>query len=172
MGISTIGSYRGAQLFEIVGLAKDVVDLCFTGTPSRIGGATFAQLQAETAEVAGRAWENNALPEFGGLLQFTPNGEYHQYNPDVVTTLQRAVRSGLREDWNAYAAAVNGRPPAALRDLLALDTAKAVAIPLDEVEPVESIVKRFDTAAMSLGALSPEAHEALAIAMNLSLIHI
>ena len=166
MGISTIGSYRGAQLFEIVGLAPDVVALCFTGTPSRIGGATFAQLQAETAEVAARAWDNNALPEIGGLLQFTPTGEYHQYNPDVVTTLQRAVRSGRREDWNAYAEAVNSRPPAALRDLLALDTAKTTPIPLDEVEPVDSIVKRFDTAAMSLGALSPEAHEALAIAMN------
>ena len=76
------------------------------------------------------------------------------------------MRSGLREDWNAYADAVNSRPPAALRDLLAFDTSKTNAIPLDQVEPVESIVRRFDTAAMSLGALSPEAHEALAIAMN------
>ncbi len=166
MGISTIGSYRGAQLFEIVGLDREVVDLCFEGTPSRIGGATFAQLQAETAQIAARAWDNSALPEIGGLLQYTPNGEYHQYNPDVVTTLQRAVRSGTREDWTAYADAVNARPPAALRDLLALDTAAATPVALEEVEPVESIVKRFDTAAMSLGALSPEAHEALAIAMN------
>jgi glutamate synthase (NADPH/NADH) large chain len=166
MGISTIGSYRGAQLFEIVGLAPEVVELCFAGTPSRIGGATFAQLQAETAQIAARAWDNNALPEIGGLLQYTPNGEYHQYNPDVVTTLQRAVRSGTRADWDAYAASVNERPPAALRDLLALDTAKITPIPLDDVEPVSSIVRRFDSAAMSLGALSPEAHEALAIAMN------
>ncbi len=166
MGIATIGSYRGAQLFEIVGLDREVVDLCFTGTPSRIGGATFDQLQDETARIAERAWDNRVLPEIGGLLQFTPNGEYHQYNPDVVTTLQRAVRSGLRDDWNAYADAVNSRPPAALRDLLAFDTARVAPIPLDEVEPVANIVKRFDTAAMSLGALSPEAHEALAIAMN------
>jgi glutamate synthase (NADPH/NADH) large chain len=166
MGIATIGSYRGAQLFEIVGLDRDVVDLCFTGTPSRIGGATFVSLQEETARIAVRAWDNNVLPDIGGLLQYTPNGEYHQYNPDVVTTLQRAVRSGLREDWNAYADAVNSRPPAALRDLLAFDTSKITAIPLDQVEPVEAIFKRFDTAAMSLGALSPEAHEALAIAMN------
>ncbi len=166
MGIATIGSYRGAQLFEIVGLDREVVDLCFTGTPSRIGGATFADLQAETAQIAARAWDNNALPEIGGLLQYTPNGEYHQYNPDVVTRLQRAVRSGARADWNAYADAVNSRPPAALRDLLAFDTTHTAAIPLDDVEPIESIVKRFDTAAMSLGALSPEAHEALAIAMN------
>ncbi len=166
MGIATIGSYRGAQLFEIVGLDREVVDLCFTGTPSRIGGATFESLQEETARIATRAWDNNVLPDIGGLLQYTPNGEYHQYNPDVVTTLQRAVRSSARDDWNAYADAVNSRPPAALRDLLAFDTSKTNAIPLDDVEPVESIVKRFDTAAMSLGALSPEAHEALAIAMN------
>ena len=166
MGISTIGSYRGAQLFEIVGLDRDVVDLCFGGTPSRIGGATFEDLQADAARIAAHAWDNNALPEIGGLLQYTPTGEYHQYNPDVVTRLQRAVRSGSRADWNAYADAVNTRPAAALRDLLALNTAQTTPILLDDVEPIESIVKRFDTAAMSLGALSPEAHEALAIAMN------
>ncbi|TXI48186.1 MAG: glutamate synthase large subunit [Lysobacter sp.] len=166
MGISTIGSYRGAQLFEIVGLDREVVELCFGGTPSRIGGATFEDLQADAARIAAHAWDNNALPEIGGLLQYTPTGEYHQYNPDVVMRLQRAVRSGSRADWNAYADAVNTRPAAALRDLLALNTDRVAPIPLDDVEPVESIVKRFDTAAMSLGALSPEAHEALAIAMN------
>jgi glutamate synthase (NADPH) large chain len=166
MGISTIGSYRGAQLFEIVGLDRDVVELCFAGTPSRIGGATFEDLQAETAEISARAWDNNALPEIGGLLQYTPNGEYHQYNPDVVMRLQRAVRSGSREDWQAYADTVNHRPPAAMRDLLDFELSNATPVALDEVEPVSSIVKRFDSAAMSLGALSPEAHEALAIAMN------
>jgi glutamate synthase (NADPH) large chain len=166
MGISCIGSYRGAQLFEIVGLDRDVVDLCFAGTPSRIGGATFADLQGEAAEIAMCAWDNNALPEIGGLLQYTPTGEYHQYNPDVVTRLQRAVRSGARADWLAYADAVNSRPPAALRDLLEFANDRVQPVPLDEVEAIDSIVKRFDTAAMSLGALSPEAHEALAIAMN------
>ena len=166
MGISTIGSYRGARLFEIIGLDREVVELCFAGTPSRIGGAGFAELQAEAQHLADVGWDNNALPAIGGLLQFTPDGEYHQYNPEVVQGLQRAVASGTREDWQRYADAVNTRPPAALRDLLALDTASTHAIPLDEVEPVEAIVRRFDTAAMSLGALSPEAHEALAIAMN------
>ncbi len=166
MGISTIGSYRGAQLFEIIGLDRDVVDLCFSGTPSRIGGADFAMLQAETALIAARAWDNNVLQEIGGLLQYTPNGEYHQYNPDVVITLQRAVRSGRRDDWQAYADAVNHRPPAALRDLLALATERTQPIAVDDVEPIAAIVRRFDSAAMSLGALSPEAHEALAIAMN------
>ena len=166
MGISTIGSYRGARLFEIVGLDREVVELCFAGTPSRIGGAGFAELQAEAAQLSARGWDNNALPEIGGLLQFTPDGEYHQFNPDVVQALQRVVASGTRADWARYADAVNTRPPAALRDLLALDTTKANAIPLDDVEPIDAIVRRFDTAAMSLGALSPEAHEALAIAMN------
>ena len=166
MGISTIGSYRGAQLFEIVGLDREVVDLCFTGTPSRIGGAGFDALQADAAHLAALGWDNNALPEIGGLLQYTPEGEYHQFNPDVVMSLQRAVRSGDAGDWKRYADTVNTRPPAALRDLLALDTAATQSISLDEVEPIEAIVKRFDTAAMSLGALSPEAHEALAIAMN------
>jgi glutamate synthase (NADPH/NADH) large chain len=166
MGISTIGSYRGARLFEIIGLDREVTELCFAGTPSRIGGAGFAELQAEAEHLARIGWDNNALPEIGGLLQFTPDGEYHQFNPEVVQALQRAVMSGTHEDWKRYADAVNSRPPAALRDLLALDTANANAIPLDEVEPVEAIVRRFDTAAMSLGALSPEAHEALAIAMN------
>ncbi|TWH99730.1 glutamate synthase (NADPH/NADH) large chain [Luteimonas cucumeris] len=166
MGISTIGSYRSAQLFEIVGLDNEVVELCFTGTPSRIGGAGFDALQADAAHLAALGWNNAALPEIGGVLQYTPDGEYHQYNPDVVMSLQQAVRSGDAGDWQRYADTVNQRPPAALRDLLALDTSSAKAIPLDEVEPVEAIVKRFDTAAMSLGALSPEAHEALAIAMN------
>ena len=166
MGISTIGSYRGARLFEIVGLDREVVELCFAGTPSRIGGAGFAELQAEAEHLSAHGWDNNALPEIGGLLQFTPDGEYHQFNPEVVRNLQRAVATGTREDWAAYADAVNTRPPAALRDLLALDTTKTDAIPLDDVESVEAIVRRFDTAAMSLGALSPEAHEALAIAMN------
>ncbi|TKR30200.1 glutamate synthase large subunit [Luteimonas gilva] len=166
MGISTIGSYRGAQLFEIVGLDREVVELCFAGTPSRIGGAGFDALQAEAAHLAALGWDNNALPEIGGLLQYTPEGEYHQFNPDVVMSLQRAVRSGDAADWKRYADTVNSRPPAALRDLLAFDTTAVQPVPLDEVEPIEAIVKRFDTAAMSLGALSPEAHEALAIAMN------
>ncbi|MFC3551954.1 glutamate synthase large subunit [Lysobacter cavernae] len=166
MGISTIGSYRGAQLFEIVGLDREVVELCFTGTPSRIGGAGFAELQADDARLAAHAWDAYALPEIGGLLKYTPGGEYHLFNPDVVTRLQRAVGSGDWADWQHYAEAVNERPTAALRDLLDLDMSVVTPIALDEVEPVEAIVRCFDSAAMSLGALSPEAHEALAIAMN------
>ncbi|AWV08842.1 glutamate synthase large subunit [Marilutibacter maris] len=166
MGISTIGSYRGAQLFEIIGLDREVVALCFDGAPARIGGAGFASLQADAAQLAAHAWDDSALPQIGGLLKFRPGGEYHQYNPDVVMDLQRAVNSGDRADWQRYADTVNRRPSAALRDLLALRPQGAEPLPLDQVEPVASLVRRFDTAAISLGALSPEAHEALAIAMN------
>ncbi|HEY0504689.1 MAG TPA: glutamate synthase large subunit, partial [Lysobacter sp.] len=166
MGISTIGSYRGAQLFEIVGLDREVVELCFAGTPSRVGGAGFEALQADAEHLAAHAWNANALPEIGGLLKYTPGGEYHQFNPDVVMSLQRAVASGDWSDWQRYAATVNERPVAALRDMLDLRSDGITPVPLEEVEPVAAIVRRFDSAAMSLGALSPEAHEALAIAMN------
>ncbi|TYT25974.1 glutamate synthase large subunit [Luteimonas viscosa] len=165
MGIGSIASYRGAQLFEIVGLDEDVVSLCFEGTPSRIRGAGFARLENDAWALAEHGWDDNALPEPGGLMRYVHGGEYHQYNPDVVTSLQRAVLTGEREDWKVYSGHVDGRPPAALRDLLRLKPLGA-PLALDEVEPVSSIVKRFDSAAMSLGALSPEAHEALAIAMN------
>jgi glutamate synthase (NADPH/NADH) large chain len=165
MGIGCIASYRGAQLFEIVGLGDEVVARCFDGTPSRIGGAGFARLEADAWHVAALGWDDCALPEQGGLLRYVNGGEYHQYNPDVVQSLQHAVLTGDRADWKLYADTVNQRPPAALRDLLHLKLA-ATPLPLDEVEPIESIVRRFDSAAMSLGALSPEAHEALAIAMN------
>ncbi|MDH5821943.1 glutamate synthase large subunit [Luteimonas sp. RD2P54] len=165
MGIASIASYRGAQLFEIVGLDGAVVELCFEGTPSRIGGAGFARLEADARHLAQLGWDDNALPEPGGLLHYVHGGEYHQFNPDVVQSLQRAVLTGEREDWKTYAGFVDGRAPASLRDLLR-PRAAAQPVPLDQVEPVSAIVKRFDSAAMSLGALSPEAHEALAIAMN------
>ena len=165
MGISTIASYRGAQLFEIVGLADEVVELCFEGTTSRIGGATFSDLEDDTRRLAKTAWNRRKLPEQGGLLKFVHGGEYHAYNPDVIGTLHEAVRSGKYADYKAFASLVNQRPVATLRDLFSFSD-KAQAIPLDEVEPVEAILKRFDSAGMSLGALSPEAHEALATAMN------
>jgi glutamate synthase (NADPH/NADH) large chain len=165
MGISTIGSYRGAQLFEIVGLADAVVARCFDGTPSRIGGAGFAELEADARARAALAEDRQAPLAQGGLLKFVHGGEYHVYNPDVVGSLQRAVRSGAYADYAVFARHVNERPPATLRDLLALVPA-ATPLPLHAVEPVEAILPRFDSAGMSLGALSPEAHEALAVAMN------
>jgi glutamate synthase (NADPH) large chain len=165
MGISTIASYRSAQLFEIVGFAPAVVDLCFPGTVSRIGGAEFEDLDAEQRELAARAWDPTAAVEQGGLHKYVHGGEYHMYNPDVIATLQAAVMAGDYDLYRRYAALVNGRPIAAIRDLLRL-RGDVAPVPLEEVEPIEEIVKRFDSAGMSLGALSPEAHEALAIAMN------
>ncbi|MCP4331165.1 MAG: glutamate synthase large subunit [Gammaproteobacteria bacterium] len=165
MGISSISSYRGAQLFEIVGLNSEVVDRCFKGTSSRIQGTNFDDLLIDQKALAVSAWEPRATIEQGGLLKYVHGGEYHCYNPDVIATLQSAVRAGDYSRYQEYARFVNERPVATLRDLMNI-TPAGRSVPLDEVEPVEDILPRFDSAGMSLGALSPEAHEALAIAMN------
>lgn len=165
MGISTVAGYRGAQLFEIVGLDREVVDLCFPGAPSRIGGARFADIENEYRDQLAAARDPAYSLPPGGLLKAVPDGEYHMYNPHVIGSLQAAVRTGDESLYREYADHVNARAPSALRDLVRLRAA-GDAVPLDEVEPVEAILKRFDSAGMSLGALSPEAHEALAIAMN------
>jgi glutamate synthase (NADPH/NADH) large chain len=165
MGISTIASYRSAQLFEIVGLSDEVVALCFEGTESRIQGADFADLKADSQYLAQRAWDPAEQVEQGGLLKYIHQGEYHMYNPDVVATLQSAVLSGDYDQYKQFAALVNERPVSCLRDLLRVKPARG-PVPLEEVEPISAILARFDSAGMSLGALSPEAHEALATAMN------
>jgi len=165
MGISTIASYRGAQLFEAVGLSSEVVELCFRGVCSRIEGARFNHFQQEQALLAQEAWSARKPIQQGGLLKYVHGAEYHAYNPDVVKTIHEAVTSGDKRAYARYAALVNQRGVATLRDLLGLKK-DLKSIPLDQVEPVENIFTRFDSAAMSLGALSPEAHEALAVAMN------
>ncbi len=165
MGISAVASYRGAQLFEAVGLDDEVVELCFDGTPSRIKGARFDDFQQDLLDLAADAWKERKPIAPGGLLKFIYGQEYHAFNPDVVSTMHAAVRSGDYSLWRAYAKQVNERPIATLRDLLKVKLA-ANPIPLEEVEPIEKIIPRFDSAGMSLGALSPEAHEALAEAMN------
>jgi glutamate synthase (NADPH) large chain len=165
MGISTIASYRGAQLFEIVGLADEVVERCFKGTVSRIQGAGFADLDEDARTLIARAFDPLAGIEQGGLLKYVHGGEYHAFNPDVVASLQAAARTGDPAHYRRFAEIVNTRPVSSIRDLLVL-TGGHEPVPLDEVEPAEAILKRFDSAGMSLGALSPEAHEALAIAMN------
>lgn len=165
MGISTIASYRGAQLFEAIGLNKEVIDLCCAGTASRLEGAGFDDLEKDQKDLAAKAWIERKPIHPGGLLKFVHGQEYHAYNPDVVHALHKAVISGEYADWKACAQLINGRPVATLRDMLSLRS-DIKSIPLEDVEPVENIVRRFDSAAMSLGALSPEAHEALAEAMN------
>ena len=166
MGISTIASYRCAKLFEAVGLNEEVVELCFQGVTSRISGANFDDFAQDQFNLSKKAWLRRKPIEQGGLLKFVYGGEYHAYNPDVVQSLQKAVNDGNYADYQRYVDIVNNRPPTTLRDLLKLNPPENAAIALDQVEPEESLFKRFDSAAMSIGALSPEAHESLAEAMN------
>ncbi|MBI6940387.1 glutamate synthase large subunit [Pseudomonas putida] len=165
MGISTIASYRGAQLFEAVGLAEEVVGLSFKGVSSRIKGARFVDLEGDQKLLAAEAWSARKPIQQGGLLKFVHGGEYHAYNPDVVNTLQAAVQQGDYAKFKEYTTLVDQRPVSMIRDLLKVKVADQ-ALALDQIEPLEAILKRFDSAGISLGALSPEAHEALAEAMN------
>ncbi|MEM7081402.1 MAG: glutamate synthase large subunit [Pseudomonadota bacterium] len=165
MGISTVSSYRGAQLFEIVGLDQSVVERCFPGTVSRIEGASFTDLENDQRLLAKQAWNVTQPIDHGGLLKHVYGGEYHMYNADVIGALQAAVRTNDEHEYQRFAQLVNERPPSTLRDLLQIESPER-AIAVEEVEPIEAITPRFDCAGMSLGALSPEAHEALAIAMN------
>ena len=165
MGISTVASYRCSMLFEAVGLSEQVVELCFNGVANRISGAGFEDFEQDQLKLRQLAFSARKLLTHGGLLKFVHGGEYHAYNPDVIQSLQKAVRSGDYQDYLRYADLVNNRPITNIRDMLALKGGTD-AIAIDEVEAPEELYKRFDSAAMSIGALSPEAHEALAIAMN------
>ena len=165
MGISTIASYRGAQLFEAIGLSEEVVGLSFKGVSSRIKGARFADLESDQKLLAAEAWSARKPIQQGGLLKFVHGGEYHAYNPDVVNTLQAAVQQGDYAKFKEYTTLVDQRPVSMIRDLLKVKVADQ-PLALEQVEPLEAILKRFDSAGISLGALSPEAHEALAEAMN------
>ena len=165
MGICTMASYRGSQLFEAVGLAPEVTELCCPKVATKIRGAGFAELQADIEKVADQAWTEQMRPVRDGLYRFMHGGEEHAYNPDVVMSLQQAVASGDWRDYRKFADNVNKRKILAIRDLLTLKPAEE-PLPLSKVEKENQIFPRFDTAAMSVGALSPEAHESLAVAMN------
>jgi glutamate synthase (NADPH/NADH) large chain/glutamate synthase (ferredoxin) len=170
MGISTISSYCGAQIFEAVGLERALVDEHFTGTPSRIGGIGLDVLAREALDRHARAYpdhEGDMLP-LGGVYAWRQDGEHHMWNPETIALLQHAVRHGGEQTYEEYAQLVNGDAArkATLRGLLEFRWAEDGGIPLDEVEPAKEIVKRFATGAMSLGSLGREAHETLAIAMN------
>ena len=164
MGISSISSYRGSQLFEIVGLNKEIVDLCFTNSITRIGGKSLNNLDQELRELNEYARSNLSEISVGGLLKYVHGGEYHTYNPEIVKKLQEAVSSGSEDVYKEYSSLVDNRPPAMLRDILKIKSSKKVNI--NKVESKKKILKRFDSAGMSLGALSPKAHETLAEAMN------
>jgi glutamate synthase (ferredoxin) len=170
MGISTLRSYAGAQLFEALGLGGGVIDLCLTGTASVIGGIGFAEIaedvlarHAAVYGAGGEALGGGGLPDHG-RVRYRKDGEDHGWAPPLVRALQDAVHAESAAGYEAFLARVEAREPAGPRDLLAFRPAEP--IPLEEVEPVEEIRRRFISSAMSLGALSPEAHATLAIGMN------
>ncbi len=165
MGISTIASYRCAGLFEVIGLNENIMKLCFSELPSRIQGADFSDIEQDNINLARKAFLPHQKMSHGGLLKYVHGEEYHAFNPNVVTYLQSAVRNGNYDDYRKFADEVNNRPAAMLRDLLVFK-GDCEAIDISTVESSSEMFKRFDSAAMSIGALSPEAHEALAIAMN------
>ncbi|SDZ09036.1 glutamate synthase (NADH) large subunit [Micromonospora pattaloongensis] len=174
MGISTVSSYCGAQVFEAVGLDAELVQRYFAGTPGKIGGAGLAELHAEIAARHARAYPANSAErthrrlEVGGEYQWRREGELHLFNPETVFLLQHATRSRQYEVFQQYTAKVDelAAQAGSLRGLFTLRTGVRPPVPLDEVEPASEIVKRFSTGAMSYGSISAEAHETLAIAMN------
>ncbi|MDO8730589.1 MAG: glutamate synthase large subunit [Candidatus Omnitrophota bacterium] len=167
MGISCVSSYRGAQIFEAIGLSDEVIETCFTGTVSRIGGVGFDLLAKDALALHASAFGTAAAVQLdpGGFYRYRRDGELHAFNPPVLDAIHEAVHSGRWEDYQKYADLVNSREPVALRDLLEFSSDRK-PVPIEEVEPVEAIRKRFCTAGMSYGALSKETHECLAIAMN------
>src|SRR4051794_23233694 len=170
MGISTISSYCGAQVFEAVGLSTGLVERYFTGTPSRIGGIGLDEIAEGVLVRHARAYPGAAgdLLPVVGLYAWRRGGEHHQWNPQTIALLQHAVRGGGQQTYDEFAASVNADSArrSTLRGLLRFREGDGGSIPLDEVEPAAEIVKRFSTGAMSLGSLSREAHETLAVAMN------
>ncbi|MGN9907138.1 glutamate synthase large subunit [Phytohabitans sp. LJ34] len=174
MGISTVSSYCGAQVFEAVGLDARLVERYFAGTPGKIGGVTLAGIHQEVKARHARAYPANQAErthrrlEVGGEYQWRREGELHLFNPETVFLLQHATRSRQYDVFRKYTSTVDGLAAEAgsLRGLFTLRTGVRPAVPLDEVEPASEIVKRFATGAMSYGSISAEAHETLAVAMN------
>ncbi len=176
MGISTLQSYCGAQVFEIVGLSSDIVEKYFPGTVSRIEGMTLEMIDKEA-----RLFQSGVLPKSlvsdssglptlsllstGGVIHYRENEENHLWNPNSISSLQEAARSNSLDAYNRFKGDVQKNSKSTLRGFLKFKSSKT-AIPIDEVEPIVSILRRFTTGAMSLGALGKEAHESLAIAMN------
>ena len=171
MGISTLSSYCGAQIFEALGLGAEVVDRCFTGTVSTIGGIGFAEIAEDVLarqrraypEGAGGATPEPALPDHG-RVRYRRDGEDHGWSPPLVRAMHEAVAADTPPAYDAFRSRVAARAPASPRDLLAFRA--ATPIPIEQVEPAGTIRRRFISTAMSLGALSPEAHRTLAIGMN------
>ncbi len=174
MGVSTVASYTGAQIFEAIGLGHDLVDKYFTGTVSRLGGIGLDEIADEVATRHAVAYPRNPERrahrklELGGEYQWRREGEYHLFNPETVFKLQHSTRSKRYDIFKQYTQLVNDQSKnlATLRGLFEFNTAGRTAIAIDEVESVSDIVRRFSTGAMSYGSISAEAHETLAVAMN------
>jgi glutamate synthase (NADPH/NADH) large chain len=174
MGVSTVASYTGAQIFEAIGLSTELVDEFFTGTVSRLGGIGLDEIATEVASRHATAHPKrpdlraHRRLELGGEYQWRREGEYHLFNPETVYRLQHSTRAGRYDIFKQYTSEVDNQAKhlATLRGLFELRTDARPAISIDEVEPVSEIVKRFSTGAMSYGSISAEAHETLAIAMN------
>nr|YP_010904026.1 glutamate synthase [Caulacanthus ustulatus]WCH57277.1 glutamate synthase [Caulacanthus ustulatus] len=167
MGISLLSSYHGAQIFEILGLGEHIVDLSFIGTTSRLGGMTLDELFNQSIQVYNTAFVPvlpKKLPNLG-YVQYRPSAEYHVNNPEMSKTLHKAVRTKDISLYSKYRLLLNDRPPTNLRDLL-IFSSKQPSVKLEQVESLDAILKRFCTGGMSLGALSRETHETLAVAMN------
>ncbi len=170
MGISTVQSYHGAQIFEAVGLSQSLIDRYFTHTPSRLEGIGIEEIHQENKLRHESAFNCNSpytdTMESGGTFQCKENGEEHLYNPETIYLLQKACRSGDYSLFKNFSRKINEEQMATLRSLLEFKFIPGETIPIEEVEPVDEIVKRFKTGAMSYGSISKEAHECLAIAMN------
>ncbi|MGH9195801.1 MAG: glutamate synthase-related protein, partial [Acidimicrobiia bacterium] len=162
MGVCTVSAYRGSELFEVMGLGEDVCELAFRNAPRRFTGLTLTQVAARVLTLHARYVEGGEF--VGGFYKHRGGGAVHITRPGVVLAVQKAVRSGLEADWDIYTSQIADRPPTVIRDLLTFSSRKVV--PVEEVEPAERIMRRFVSSAMSHGALSREAHEALAEAMN------
>jgi len=167
MGISTLQSYQSAQIFECVGLGSEVVNKCFKGTVSRLDGLTFEDLEKECLIKHASGFDtDNKLLEVGGYFQWKRNGEAHLLNPETIHLLQKSTSLGDYELFKKYAESVHNYQDSTITLRSLFDFKKRTSVPLEEVEPASSIMKRFATGAMSFGSISHEAHSTLAIAMN------
>lgn len=172
MGISTLQSYHGAQIFEALGVSKSVVEKYFTGTVSRIQGLTIDDIAREVLVRHRVGYPAREIPaqilDVGGVYQWKQRGEKHLFNPETISLLQESTRNKDYGQFKKYAKAVDdqGDNAATLRSQLDFIKNPAGSIPLAEVEPIENILKRFATGAMSFGSISHEAHSTLAVAMN------
>ena len=165
MGISAVSSYHGAQTFEALGISDEVIEFSFPGTTSRIAGVTYEDIARDALQRHARAFPEAEMPH-GGWYKYRRDGDYHAHEPQVWRALHKVAQGGSYQDYKAYAELIDERPKTALRDLLAFHPDRE-PIDVARVEPIADVTRRFNTGAMSLGALSREAHEDLARAMNI-----